>query len=259
MPPNRLARDSLTSTWIPGGRMRVSGLRRAGAAVVMAGAMIASPLAAPASAGTQVLPIGNSFSVVAQVSGGTLLTADSKGNAGTDTGFVIAAGTTPAIAGLVTGGTEIAWQSTAGTLNVAGPGGIVATGLPMRAGTSPSITGLPTGGFQVAFHGSNGNLWVYGTRGTKDWGTRMAPNTSPSITTTLGGPYAIAIHSIVGKLYLVQEGFQFGFALGMPIMPGTSPAIAGPPTIGVIIAFQDPDGTLVYFSSVVGPRSDEHT
>ena len=60
-----------------------------------------------------------------------------------DTGLGLAQGTSPSIAGLSTGGYEVAFQANgSNTLYVYGPAGTGNTGLGLASGTSPTITAL---------------------------------------------------------------------------------------------------------------------
>jgi len=62
-------------------------------------------------------------------------------NGTADLGLGMAGGTSPAIAGLTTGGYETAIQENTGFFTVYGTAGNVQTNQAMAGGTSPSITG----------------------------------------------------------------------------------------------------------------------
>jgi hypothetical protein len=84
-----------------------------------------------------------------------------------DTGAAVLGGTAPAVAGLSTGGFEVAYQDANGALSTAGSNGSGGLGLSMAAGTSPAIAGMAGGAWEIAFQGSNSDLWTTGAAGVK--------------------------------------------------------------------------------------------
>jgi hypothetical protein len=156
--------------------------------------------------------------------------------AATQTSLVVAAGTSPAIARLTTGGYEVAFQGGNGHLWLTGASGTSDTGFAMRPTTSPSITALTTGGYQVAFQASNSILWTTGTAGTLNAGLGMATTTSPAIAGLNGGTYEVAFQANTGELWLL--GPSSGGSTGFAMATGTSPAIVGLVTGGFEVVYQ---------------------
>jgi hypothetical protein len=128
------------------------------------------------------------------------------GTAGTaDQQQAVMAGTSPSIAGLTTGGYEIAFQPPSGALTVTGDDGNQTLALGMAPGTNPAIAALPGGSWQTAFQANNNVLWTAGGADVKDWGLAMMPGTSPSITGLTGGGYETAFQGTTGG-YLWTAG-----------------------------------------------------
>jgi GH25 family lysozyme M1 (1,4-beta-N-acetylmuramidase) len=136
----------------------------------------------------------------------------------------VAPGTSPSVAGLRTGGYEIAYQSVNGTLVTIGTAGYRSWGLGMMAGTSPDIAALKGGGFEVVFQANTGKLWTVGTRAV---GTTlgMKAGTSPSIAALVNGGYEVAFQAVTGELW-TKGAINHG-AWGVGMMAGTSPSITG--------------------------------
>lgn len=227
-------------------------IHRIGTAAVVAGAVALVPLATPANGASRPLDaVGDNFMIAMEANTSVLWTADSHGNAGTDTGQGMAGDTNPAVTALNFGGTfdgtEVAWQDNAGTLRLQGSAGNVATGLGMRFETSPSITPTQVGGYEVAFQGGNGDLWTTGTVGTTDWHFGMNPLSSPSITTLASGALMIAFEANTNVLWTMTIGVPGGVDTGLAMMAGTNPAIVGQNGGGWVIAWQNPGGTLETF------------
>ena len=148
----------------------------------------------------------------------------------------MAAGTSPSIATLSSGGYVVAFQANTGNLWTTGSTGSRDWGLGMMHGTSPSVTALPNGGFEVAFQANTGNLWTVGTDPHGDWGLGMAAGTSPSITALANGSYEVAFQANTGNLWTVGTDPHGDWGLGMAA--GTSPAIAGLANGSSEVAFQ---------------------
>ncbi len=100
----------------------------------------------------------------------------------------MAAGSSPAVAGLTNGGFEVVFAGQDNyprALAPAGTVGFVTAGLTVAPGTSPAIAALSTGGYEIAFGagGSSGTLWtVTGTGTATNTGAYPAATTSPAIT-----------------------------------------------------------------------------
>ena len=155
------------------------------------------------------------------------------------------AGTSPSIAGLASGGYEIAFQSNTGVLWFAGTQE-VNTGLGMMAGTSPSITALANGGWEAAFQSNTGVLWTAGAI-TSNTEEGMDASTSPSIT-ALGSGYEIAFQSNNHYLYIIGQNNYGNTDQGM--MAGTSPSIAGFSNGEYETAFQANTAVLIAFGNI---------
>jgi hypothetical protein len=94
----------------------------------------------------------------------------------------------PSIAGLSTGGWEVAYESyPQNNVAVLGSDGSAVEGLGMTSPSplvpaEPQISSLAGGGYEVAFQANNGNLWTFGSAGTHSTVLGMNnSNTSPDI------------------------------------------------------------------------------
>jgi hypothetical protein len=189
-----------------------------------------------------------------QGSNGHLWTARSAG--ATDLGAAMMAGTSPSVAALATGGTEIAYQGGNGDLWVTSISGApVDSHLGMMSGTSPAIAAAAGGGFNVAFQANTGILWDYTSstgRGTS-LGQGMVTTTSPSICAPVGatGGYEIAYQGSNIDLWVTTiSGTPIDSHLGMT--SGTDPSIAAAATSGFNAAFQANTGILWDYTSSTG-------
>jgi hypothetical protein len=172
---------------------------------------------------------------------------------GTSLALGMAAGTSPAVVGLINGGYEIAFQANTGYLWTYSPAsGAINTGLGMAAGTSPAIAVSPTGGYEIAFQANTGYLWTYtpSSRGTY-LGLGMAKGTSPSIAGLDSGGYVVAFQANTGSLWTVSPGSSAA-DLGQSMKAGTSPAVAVSPAGEYQVAFQAATGGLSAYSSTAG-------
>ncbi|GGQ84808.1 hypothetical protein [Couchioplanes azureus] len=161
----------------------------------------------------------------------------------TNTGYGMMAGTSPAISG-----GQVAFQANTGflwTRNTA-TGATFDTGLGMMRGTSPSIAGN-TSSWRIAFQANNGFLYTRDSSGAiVNTGYGMMAGTSPAITKLSNGTYAIAFQANTGFLYVMNTGAASDTRYGM--MAGTSPAITASGT-GFTVAFQANTGFLYTRSS----------
>jgi hypothetical protein len=164
-----------------------------------------------------------------------------------NTGLGMAAGTSPSITRLTTGGYQVAFQANTGRLWTTGSAGTADLGLGMAAGTSPSITALANGGYQIAFQANTGRLWYTGSAGTADTGLGLAGGTSPAITTLTTGGFQIAFHANTGRLWYTGSAGTADTGLGLAA--STSPGIAGLATGGFQIAFHANTGRLWHTGS----------
>ncbi len=138
------------------------------------------------------------------------------GNAGTgDIGQTVMQGTSPSIAGLATGGYEIAYQPPSTVLSTLGSSGTGTSGLGMLPGTSPAIAALPQGGYEVAIQANTTALWTYGSDGTKDWGLGMMRGSSPSITGLSNDGYEAAMEANTTDLWDAGSAGVANLGLGM--------------------------------------------
>jgi len=182
-----------------------------------------------------------------QASNGDLWTYSPS--ARSDLALGMAAGTSPAIAGLADGSYEIAFQANTGYLWTYSPSAGASLGLGMAAGTSPAIAGLNGGGYVIAFQANTGSLWIYSpSTGAINTGLGMAAGTSPAIAGLADGSYEIAFQANTGYLWTYSP--SAGASLGLGMAAGTSPAIAGLNGGGYVIAFQANTGSLWTVSSL---------
>ena len=161
---------------------------------------------------------------------------------GEGTGQGMAAGTSPSIAKLPSGGYQSAFQANSGVLYTWGPAGNASTGQGMAAGTSPAITGLAFGGYEIAFQANTTALVRVGNGGNVNTGLGMAPGTSPSISGFNTGGYEIAFQANTNQLWITGLLGTTNTALGMAA--GTSPSIVTLPSGGYEVAFQSNGGQL---------------
>ena len=113
-----------------------------------------------------------------------LVTLDSAGTV-TDTGAIMAANTSPSIAGLAfDGGYEMGYNASDGFLWQIDPSGSryrSSNGLGVAPGTSPSVEGGSQQDWKFAFHALGDHLWTLSKSGVQnDTGILLAPNTSPA-------------------------------------------------------------------------------
>ncbi len=164
-------------------------------------------------------------------------------------------GTSPAIAGLASGGSVVAFQGTNGNLVVKTPATTTDTGLGMAGGTSPSVAANSTGGFQVAFQANTGNLWTYDAAAPSgDQGQGMKASTSPSITSLSTGGYQMAFQANTTAMIVWGSAGNINTGLGMAANSG--PSIGGSPAGGYRVAFQANTGSLWTYSSPGGATNN---
>jgi Peptidase A4 family len=162
------------------------------------------PLGYSMAAGTSpsITAMPGGFEIAFQDSDGTLWELGPSG--AWATGIAMAASTSPAIAGPVSGnGSIVAFQSRAGyycSINLIA--GICPTTYPMAAGTSPGITTLAGGGYEAAFQASNGLLWEVGTYDNFNTELGMKGGTSPTITASASTVFEVAFQANTGQLWL---------------------------------------------------------
>jgi hypothetical protein len=210
-----------------------------------------------AATSPSIAPLPKCGSEIAfQANTGVLLTTGQAGNTNWNLGMM--PGTSPSITALPGGGYEVAFQSNTGQLWTVGTAGGKDWELGMAPGTSPSISALPVGGYIVAFQANTNKLWTTGTIGTENWELPMMAGTSPSVTGLTVSPslknlpgrgFEIAYQGRTGDLYTVgnvprMHGAIKDWELGM--MPGTSPSITAPVSLGgeFEVAFQANTGDL---------------
>jgi hypothetical protein len=117
-----------------------------------------------------------------------LYTWTSTGDKTTDTGQLMAAGSSPTVAAVSGGGYEIAFAAiSTGYLCVLGSALDDNTGQGIETGTRAAIAGASSGGFKVAFMaaGTGGKMYTWTSTGeaTTNTGQGMQGGTSPAITT----------------------------------------------------------------------------
>jgi hypothetical protein len=199
--------------------------------------------------GVYAMPVGATGSWVTpngteafQANNGYLYTNVTGGSA-LNTLQGMAAGTSPAIAPVTSGGYEVAFQANNGYLYLwnTNTEKAVNTLQGMAAGTSPAIAGLTGGGYAVAFQANNGYLYTYtSANGPAATTLAMTPSSNPSIAGLYNGSYAIAF-SASGSNDLSFDSSAIVWSWGYPqtielpagltttnqgIEPGTNPSIA---------------------------------
>ncbi|MEY9862108.1 hypothetical protein ABH935_007752 [Catenulispora sp. GAS73] len=229
----------------------------AAAAALSAALGVVSATAPQASAGTVTVPYQTGYQLAynsgnGSVMGDLCVWPNSSGVLGgcnpSTLGAAIMPGTSPAITSLHGKGYEMAYQTSAGTLAVAGKQANGDLGLAMMPGTSPSITDLSDGGYEIAFQSNTGALWVTGTAGnTAPVGVAMDPTSSPSITDAGNPGYEIAYQD---ASHNVEVAGGLGTEnLGQNMAPGTNPSIMVLGS-GYEIAYAVPGGGLVATGSL---------
>jgi GH24 family phage-related lysozyme (muramidase) len=171
-----------------------------------------------------------------------------------DWGRPVKPGTSPAVTELPGGGVQFAvvapdghaWS--VGTAEERDTGVVAASGnasigivlpLPVIDPTVPAPPPPAPADPVVAFHGSDGHLWVNGT----DTGAAMADGSSPAVAVSGAfGPF-VAFPGADNDLWVWS--LLGSEDRNLPMMPGTSPAIAVLPTGGVSIAVQSNGGRLL--------------
>jgi hypothetical protein len=133
--------------------------------------------------------------------GGGTTGGGTTGGGPANLGQGMAAGTSPAIAGLAGGGYEMAFQANTGELIRFGTAGNENEHQGMAAGTSPAIAGLAGGGYEMAFQANTGELIVFGTAGNINTHQGMMHGTSPSIAASTSGRYQVTFQANNGNLY----------------------------------------------------------
>jgi hypothetical protein len=127
------------------------------------------------------------------------------------------------------------------------------TGLGTPDGITAFTPGAGVGGLANAVQAYQDPTTMLGTAiaaGGFNPGPTLAPGTSPAITTLPGGGYEEAIQNSSGDLQVYGSIRDIAYA-SVPIMPGTSPAIAANAS-GVAVAFQSPSGSLWAYTSYGG-------
>jgi hypothetical protein len=115
-----------------------------------------------------------------------------------DTGVAMAGGTSPSIAGLISGSYEVSYHGANGDVWTYTPStGVSDLGVPMMTGTNPSIAGLSDGSAEVALQASTGWLWLIGPSGQDNTHLGMNPKSSPSVAALPGGSYEAAFQNYV--------------------------------------------------------------
>jgi hypothetical protein len=207
----------------PGGRSR----RRAVPALAIA-ALAALALAIMGS-GTALASPARAASPAAAAATRAAARPSSPAASGTS-GLAMMPGTSPSIAPMTDGGYWVAYQDTAGNLNIVWPGGHTGTGLGMEAGTSPSIVALSDGTYEVAFQDNHENLWVYSSGGVgMNLNVKMAASSSPAIAASLlddgSMDWEVAVANNDSYLETVQGYNGPRATTDQGIYPGSSPAI----------------------------------
>ena len=142
----------------------------------------------------------------------------------------MAAGSSPAVAGLTSGEFEVVFAGPDNIPRKLGPDGtvgFVTAGVGVAPGTAPAIAALSTGGYEIAFSagGSNDTLWTVTGAGTAtNTGAYLAGNTGPAITALPTGGYALAFQSVSGHLWTISS-FGGSQDTGLTMQPGGSPSI----------------------------------
>jgi acid phosphatase len=177
-------------------------------------------------------PVAMSFAANTRI----LWTVDRDG-VGHNLNLGMAAGTSPSIVALPSGGTEIAFQADTGALWTVDSSGVGhPTGLTMAPKTSPSMVALPSGGTEIAFQANTGSLWRVDSNGVgHNIDLSMAAGTSPSISASGD----IAFQANTGILWRV-DGNDVGHNIDLGMAAGTSPSISASGDI----AFQANTGIL---------------
>ena len=127
------------------------------------------------------------------------------------------------------------------------------TGLGTPDGITAFTPGAGVGGLANAVQAYQDPTTSLGTviaAGGFDPGPALAPGTSPAVTALPGGGYEEAIQNSSGDLQVYGSIRDIAYA-SVPIMPGTSPAIAANAS-GVAVAFQSPSGSLWAYTSYGG-------
>lgn|GEM_PF-1570220 len=146
-------------------------------------------------------------------------------------------GTSPSITALSGGGYEIAYQASNGHPATVGTAGTTTWPVAMMPGTSPAITALAGGGYEVAFQAATSELITVGNGGDTSWGLGMMPGTNPAIA-AVGPGYEVAFQANTGHLWTVGSGVESLGDRQLPMMQGTSPAIASLADGTYEVAFQ---------------------
>jgi hypothetical protein len=181
------------------------------------------------------------------------------GTAGTGpTGYPMAAGTSPSIAGAADGNFEVAFQASKASdgqyyLSTWTRGNLW---YGMKASTSPSIATAASGGYYIAFQANTGELWVIGLGPSAPGptGKKMQAGTSPSITGLSGGGYEVAYQDTTSALSVYGTS-RTATASGALMRSGTSPSIAPLPKNGFEAVYQDTSGYLTYYGTSKNGKS----
>ncbi len=168
----------------------------------------------------------------------------STGTGAGNTGFGMAASTSPSVTTLGNGEWVSAFQSSGNQLWIRlGSTEYGNTGFGMATGTSPSITtlqkeGHPTEEWVIAFQSNGSQLWTRRSNTAYEntlFG--MAPGTSPSVAPFANGEYVMAFQSNGNQLWTRRSNGAFeNTSLGMA--PGTSPSVAMLANGEYVMAFQ---------------------
>jgi hypothetical protein len=224
----------------------------------------AGPVATPSSMAPGTNPAiqrdsGTSNEMAFVASNAVLWEVPPTGNghpAGNGAPLLVAPGTSPALARGITGGWEIAFQSTAGTLCLLlGDGSLIDTKEPMEPGTSPAIAIPSSGaGHVIPFVKPDGTLRllelsvtdddrVFFTTSDVPGAPKVAAGTSPAIAADTTGGWKLTFQADSSRQWTYDSGNNL-LQTPSALAPGTSPAITGLSTGGYEMAFVSSAGVL---------------
>jgi hypothetical protein len=182
--------------------------------------------------------------------GGQLFTIG-QDNVGHNTGYMMPAGFTPAIAQITPNRAEVIYQKASdGLLWAVDPDGStrrLGNGLGIAPGTTPAVAPLSGGSFEVAWNGGGGQLWTLGADNTgRDTGQMMVPGSSPAIAElSTGGAEIIYQKASDGLLWAVNpDGSTYRIGNGLGLAAGTIPAVTGLPDGSFEVAWNGGGGQL---------------
>lgn len=233
--------------------------RAAVTAVALCGALgVVSAATAPQASAAVTVPNQTGFELAFSGTTGSVMgdlctwpVGNALGGCNTSNlGLAVMAGTSPAVTPAIGNNFqyELAYQSTAGILSVAGSLGTGSLGLAMMPGTSPSIATLSDGGYEIAYQSNTGVLSLTEGDGALSAGVAMDPASSPSITSAGLNGFEVAFQDASHDLEVY--GGLGTENLGQAMASGTDPSIMNPYTGGYQIAYDAPGGGLVTTGSL---------